>query len=200
MKAKYIPNILSCIRILMTGLFIFLFFHDYPDNVAMSGIVFLLAGITDVVDGQIARRFNYVTSIGKLLDPLADKLMQCSVLFCLAYKQVVPFWILMIYIIKELTMAVGSLVLFRRRHVISVSHNFGRAMVVLFYAILLTILFFGGEGGFLSQSVVDVLCVIAAAGSVAALVFYFVSYISRFKSKDTTLPAKSAKDISTKGK
>ena len=83
MKAnlKNIPNILSTIRILLVFVFVFLLFGLNSPVGAL--IVFLVAGATDVIDGFLARRFNWITNLGKILDPLADKLMQCTVLVCL---------------------------------------------------------------------------------------------------------------------
>ena len=90
MKLKYIPNILSCIRIALVGVFIYLFFLDYPNNIIFALLTFLVAGATDVVDGYLARRNNWITDLGKILDPFADKLMQCTVLVCMSIKKLLP--------------------------------------------------------------------------------------------------------------
>ena len=81
MKLKNIPNILSFIRIGLVFVFIALFFTNH---IYLSLLIFLLAGATDVVDGYLARRFNWITNLGKILDPFADKMMQVSVLLCLS--------------------------------------------------------------------------------------------------------------------
>lgn len=129
---KNIPNLLSLIRISLVFVFIAIFFS--PINKIWALVVFLTAGATDVVDGFLARKFNWITDIGKILDPFADKLMQCTVLVCLAIEKVVPIWFLVICFAKEvLTLFIGFLVI-RRRSVVVVSKWYGKASVCLFYA------------------------------------------------------------------
>ena len=93
MKAKYIPNILSIVRILMSFAFAANFNWAYPDYVMLAAVIFVLSGITDVVDGILARKFDWVTNAGKILDPLADKLIQCTALLCLVFREIDPWWI-----------------------------------------------------------------------------------------------------------
>ena len=76
---KKVPNILTGLRLLMVPLF----WWAYFENHMWGGAVFILACITDVVDGVIARKFDAITKVGMLLDPLADKLMQISAVTCL---------------------------------------------------------------------------------------------------------------------
>ena len=137
---KNIPNILSVIRILLVFVFVAVFFLFESKIWAL--IVFLTAGATDVVDGFLARRFNWITELGKVLDPFADKLMQCTVLVCLCIEKVVPIWFLLIFFAKELlTLLIGFLVI-RRRSVVVVSKWYGKTAVCLFYAtIFLAVIF-----------------------------------------------------------
>ena len=72
MNPKYIPNLLSVLRILLVPLFAILFLYEYPKYISAAIAVFILAGITDVVDGFLARKFCWITNIGKVLDPFAD--------------------------------------------------------------------------------------------------------------------------------
>ena len=82
-KLKHIPNVLCVIRILL----IFVFIHlAFGGRLYAALAVFLTAGATDVLDGFLARRNNWISELGKILDPLADKLMQCTVLVCLYIK------------------------------------------------------------------------------------------------------------------
>lgn len=123
MKLKNIPNILSVIRILLVGLFIFVFFNNYPDNLLWALVVFLTAGLTDVIDGFLARRFNWITNLGKILDPFADKLMQCTVLICMLTKKLIPAWLVIPFILKEFLMLLGGLLIIKKRSVVVVSKN-----------------------------------------------------------------------------
>ena len=100
MKLKNIPNILSIIRIILVFVFVAVFF--VADSPVWALIIFLTAGATDVVDGYLARRFNWITNLGKILDPFADKFMQCTALVCLCIKNFVPLWFVIVFFAKVL--------------------------------------------------------------------------------------------------
>ena len=132
MKLKNIPNILSIIRILLVFVFVYVFFA--LDKLHMALLIFLIAGATDVVDGYLARRFNWITNLGKILDPFADKLMQCTVLVSLLIKGLLPFWFVIPYFAKEVFTIVISFIVIKRRSVTVVSKWYGKTAVCLFYA------------------------------------------------------------------
>ena len=96
---KNLPNILSFIRLLMVPLFIWLFFSGAP--LWAAGIVFLVAGITDILDGHIARKYNQVSDFGKFLDPLADKLLTIACMCMMCEWGMMPAWALMIVLTRE---------------------------------------------------------------------------------------------------
>ena len=126
---KHVPNILTIIRFLLIPFIIyFLAINQYIVGV----ILFIISGITDVVDGAIARKFNFITDFGKLMDPLADKLTQISVLATLMIKELIPVWILAIVIAKEAVMIAGASFLYGRDVVVS-SKWFGKLATVLFF-------------------------------------------------------------------
>ena len=83
----------------------------FPDYIWLSAIILLISGLTDVVDGIIARKCNMITQLGKILDPLADKLTQASVgiALCIRHPELIPFVI--IFVVKEILMLVGGCVL-----------------------------------------------------------------------------------------
>lgn len=137
MKLKYIPNILSFIRIALVGVFIYLFFLDYPRNILWALLTFLVAGATDVVDGYLARRNNWITDLGKIIDPLADKLMQCTVLICMLIKNLLPVWLVVPFILKEAVILIGGLFVSKRMSKVVVSNVFGKLTVVFFYGAIL---------------------------------------------------------------
>ncbi len=170
---KNIPNILSVIRILLVGVFIYALFFV---NTYVALLIFFLAGATDVIDGYLARRNNWITNLGKILDPVADKLMQCTVLVGLYIKGLIPLWFVIPYFVKELfTLTVGAVVL-RRRSVVVVSKWYGKATVCLFYAtIALSVLIADVlEGNMVLTIIVFTPAVVC---SIAALVAYIKHYI-----------------------
>ncbi|PKM62811.1 MAG: CDP-diacylglycerol--glycerol-3-phosphate 3-phosphatidyltransferase [Firmicutes bacterium HGW-Firmicutes-21] len=134
---KQIPNILSAIRLAMIPIFIYVFFLG-TDKRLLALLVFALASSTDILDGYLARRYNWVTPLGKLLDPIADKLMQAAVILCLTIENsnnILFIWIAILFIIKETAMAVGSLIVIRKKHDIAVSNWYGKAATVAFFCI-----------------------------------------------------------------
>ena len=95
---KHVPNILTIIRFLLIPFIIyFLAINQYIVGV----ILFIISGITDVVDGAIARKFNFITDFGKLMDPLADKLLVCSALIALVDLGKLAGWIVIVIIARE---------------------------------------------------------------------------------------------------
>ena len=128
MKLKHIPNILSVIRILLVFVFLYVLFA--LGNIYVALIVFLIAGATDMVDGYLARRNNWITNLGKILDPVADKLMQCTVLVSLCIKDIVPLWFVIPFFAKEIFTIVIGFIVIRRRSVNVVSKWYGKFAVV----------------------------------------------------------------------
>ena len=129
-KLRHIPNILCVIRILLVFVFVYLAFSDM---LYAALIVFFAAGATDVVDGFLARRNNWITDLGKILDPLADKLMQCTVLIVLYCLDIIPIWFVIPFFLKEgITLLMGVLVIKKRKMVV-VSKWYGKAAVCVFY-------------------------------------------------------------------
>ena len=135
---KNIPNILTILRMAAVPVFIVFMLKNmiYP-----AIIIFLLAEITDVLDGFIARRFNLITKFGKIADPLADKMMQLAALFMFSIRDMIPRIIPWLVLFKELFMLISGIYLIRKNFDMS-SKWFGKlTSVVLFIAIMLV--FFG---------------------------------------------------------
>ncbi len=156
MSVKYLPNILSVIRLCMVPVFVILFLNG---NIPAAVIVFILAGATDVLDGYIARRFNCTSTLGKVLDPLADKLLQLSAFLCLWYRDYVPFWMPLIYFAKELATAIGALVIFRKTKFVVKSNFFGKLATVLVFGAVFVISLFSEQIGVFG---VDLICILVA--------------------------------------
>ena len=98
-----LPNRLTLFRVILIPFFVFFllapYFTGYGNYIAVA--VFIVASITDFLDGHIARKCNLVTNFGKFMDPLADKLLVCSALICLIELDRLPAWIVIIIIARE---------------------------------------------------------------------------------------------------
>ena len=126
---KYVPNILTIIRFLLIPVIVLMLVNR---NYIGAIIVFSISGITDILDGTIARKYNLISDFGKLMDPLADKATQLSVLFTLTAKRIIPFWIVSIVALKEFFMVCGASFLYGKDLVVS-SKWYGKTSTVLFY-------------------------------------------------------------------
>jgi cardiolipin synthase (CMP-forming) len=163
-----IPNLLTLFRLLLIPVFALVFFSSSPNNLLLSLFIFLAAGLTDVLDGYIARKYNLVTKWGIVLDPLADKLMLLTVLTCLVIRSYAPVWILIIVAAKELFLIGGGMVLLKKNTVIP-SNVFGKFSTILFY-LSIFVISFGFRFG-------DYMLYIAVISAVVALVNYLVIFL-----------------------
>lgn len=106
MMIKHIPNALTVFRLVLIVPFLFfLYGHQYK----YSFYVFILAGLTDGLDGILARRFNWQTFFGSFVDPLADKLLIASSFISLALLGVLPWWLVILVFLRDFTISMGVL-------------------------------------------------------------------------------------------
>lgn len=135
MKKENIPNILSIIRFILIP---FIYISVISRHFLTALIIFTISAITDVLDGFIARKFNYITDFGKLIDPLADKLTQISLLLSLSILKILPWWIFAIVFIKELVLIIYASVLYSKKDVVVYSKWYGKLATTLFYLAIVT--------------------------------------------------------------
>ena len=112
---KHIPNILTGIRFLLIGVFVYCYVNAWY---MWALAVYLIAFFTDVLDGYLARKWQVISDAGKLLDPLADKLMLITALVCFWKEGWIPGAILWIVVAKEGLMIIGGIVLYRHHEVV----------------------------------------------------------------------------------
>ena len=127
--AKHVPNILTIFRFILIP---FIVLNLANDKFVAAFVIFTISGLTDILDGFIARKFNFITNFGKLIDPLADKCTQIITLATLAIKDIIPMWIIIIVILKEFIMVIGASFLYGKELVVS-SKWYGKLATVLFY-------------------------------------------------------------------
>jgi len=99
-----LPNKLTTLRVIMIPFFVFFLLWQNGENYTFRMIalaLFIIASLTDLLDGKIARKYNLVTNFGKFMDPLADKLLVCSALICLIELNALPAWMVIVIISRE---------------------------------------------------------------------------------------------------
>ena len=99
-----LPNKLTILRVIMIPFFVLTLLYDGGENQTLryvAAAIFIIASLTDMLDGKIARKYNLVTNFGKFMDPLADKLLVCSALICLVELKELPAWMVIVIISRE---------------------------------------------------------------------------------------------------
>ena len=178
-----IPNWLSYFRIVIIPVFAVLFYKGY---VGWALLTLALSGLSDFFDGKIARKFNQVSDLGKIIDPVADKLTQITiaVMFYIQFRHssnelINTFsWVFLVFVVKELVMVLfgGLMLLMNLRP--SAAVIYGKAATMAFYLVMIAIVMFGPDVGFLSKywvlpdKVMLVLVVISAVMTVIAFIGY----------------------------
>lgn len=165
-----LPNRLTILRTLMIPVFLFFLLTDYAGNCSkwIAVIVFILASLTDFLDGHIARKYNLVTNFGKFMDPLADKLLVCSAMICFIELDKLPAWIVIIIIGREFIISGFRLIAADNGIVIAASW-WGKAKTISqMIMIILLVADFGGVFDMIGQ----VMIYLALVLTVVSLVDY----------------------------
>lgn len=163
---KHVPNLLTILRFILAPFIVVLIIQD---KYLAAFIVFTISSISDILDGIIARKFNFITDFGKLMDPLADKITQLSILITLTFKHIIPIWMIVIVLLKELTMIIGGSFLYKK-DVVVFSKWYGKLSTVLFYFAIACSLIKIANG---FDWNVDILYYFATFFTVFSLIMYF---------------------------
>lgn len=180
-----IPNVLSLIRIALLPVFAVLYLHSdtQPALLWWAGAILILSGLTDLFDGWIARRFNQISEIGKLLDPVADKLTQFTVLVCLATQYMELVCLAVICLLKEVAQGIGGFLLLRRGDTVRGSQWFGKVSTMVFYSSMAAIVLFPSMPGWVLISLVVLVSL--------TMLIAFLGYLKTYLGARRTLPDKS---------
>lgn len=139
-----IPNVLSMIRLALIPLYIIIYLNAESDfHYYVSAGILAVSCLTDLIDGKIARHFNMITTIGKVLDPLADKATQFTLILCLAIRKNMPlFWgLIALFVIKETFQLVAGGLILRKGKILSGAVLPGKiSTAILFITLVLMIM------------------------------------------------------------
>ncbi len=163
-----VPNILTFFRFCLIPVYIVAFITGETKDIAAW--IFITASATDVLDGYIARKYNMITKAGQLLDPLADKLMQLTVVISLLVAKIIPLWFVIILAVKEVLMILGGIFLYSKKTFVK-SNVFGKANTVVLFIAMIVILF-----AHASATVTDIMLAISAIFNFLAIGSYVYIY------------------------
>ena len=178
-----IPNILSIFRMCLVPVFVLVFFSGHEYALSYAAGIYFLAGATDVLDGFIARRFNLITKLGKILDPLADKLMTITVFICITIRGIIPWWLIVLLFAKDLLMIIGGIKLYREVSGVFAANIFGKATTVLLVLGGIVMMLFEAS---LSPAFKFGFEIVAIIMSALAFISYLRLYINYKKHNDTS--------------
>ena len=139
-----IPNTLTILRVCLIPFFVFFMYMDSPRGAWLACLIFVLASLTDLLDGYLARKLNQITTFGKFMDPLADKLLVCTALISLTDLHRIPSWIVMIIVAREFIISGFRLIAAEKGVVIAASYWGKIKTTVQMIMVILMILNFGG--------------------------------------------------------
>ena len=169
-EAFSIPNLLSYFRLLLIPLFIQLYIRgDFTEAL----ITLAASGLSDIIDGRIARKYNMVTDLGKVLDPVADKLTQCAMMICVATRYPAMWWLLGIHVVKELIMIVVGYYVLKKTDTVNSAIWCGKLCTGVIYAVMMSHVILPD----IPQSVSAASAAVCAGLIVLSLVVYTARYI-----------------------
>ncbi len=181
---KTVPNFISFFRILLIPVFGVLFYNDY---LAWSLVILVVSGLTDFVDGKIARKFNQISELGKMLDPLADKLTQITIAIILFLKfnavddnVIRAFsWIFLVFLVKEAIFVIGGVTMIALGMMPSAAEIYGKVATFVFYGVMVILFLFGPEVGVFAASFTlpTAVCIVLVSISAILTLVAFASYI-----------------------
>lgn len=169
-----LPNLLTISRFLLIPAFLLVVFYRPASSLGLlwGMFIFVLAGITDLLDGYIARRYKMITNWGKLMDPLADKSMLMTVLVSLWILELIPLFVVVVVIVKEVLLILGAAFLYKSKKVVVQANYFGKVASLVFFLAVVAVIF--------DLPYYEGILIAAVVVTLVALIQYF--YITLLKS------------------
>lgn len=177
-----IPNMLSLFRLLLIPVYVVIYLRaTEPAHYYIAGGILAVSCMTDMIDGKIARHFNMISTVGKFLDPLADKVTQFTLILCLSIRyQYLPLWIVVgLFVLKESFQLIAGIITFRKGKMLTGALITGKiSTTVLFISLILLVLMPG-----LNKTVI---CTIVIVDGIFLLIS-FADYIRTYYKKTSMI-------------
>ena len=173
---KNVPNALTIFRIILIPIFVYAFLG--LGNIMLACFIYVLAGATDLLDGYIARKYNLVTKLGIVLDPLADKLLQLTATATIAISGLSFMWIVFgILLIKEILMILGGALLIKRKDIVMPAVWYGKVYSAFLFVVVLIIMIWKDA---LPATVQIVIVSLAIVIGILAGIGYLIKFLEIF--------------------
>ena len=178
-----IPNLLSFFRLALIPVYMVIYLHaqELKDYIT-AGVILAVSCLTDMVDGKIARKFNMITTFGKFLDPLADKITQFTLILCLAIRYPILWAVLCLFFIKELFQLIAGILAAQRGYILKGALFSGKICTTVLFTSLVAMVLFPT----LPKPTVNLIATIDGVFLMLAFADYFITYLGK-KSRFQTL-------------
>lgn len=177
-----IPNLLSFFRLILIPVYMVIYLKAQENSdYLIAGIILAISCTTDMIDGKIARKFNMITTFGKFLDPLADKMTQFALLLCLGIRYPVLQSVFALFILKELFQLIASILAAKHGYILKGALISGKVCTVVLFVSLVALVIFPK----IHSSTVDLIAMVDGFFLMVAFGDYFITYLgkkSRFQS------------------
>ena len=179
-----IPNLLSFFRLILIPVYISIYLNaQQTRDYVISGVILAISCLTDMVDGKIARKFNMITTFGKVLDPLADKLTQFALLLCLTIRYPVLWLVFSLFILKELFQLCAGIIAANRGYILKGALISGKICTAVLFVSLLSMVVFPN----INPNTVNIIALVDGVFLALAFGDYLITYFcknSRFQPLD----------------
>ena len=171
-----IPNLLSLFRLLLIPVYVSVYLNaTESDQFILAGAILAISCLTDMVDGKIARKYNMITTLGKVLDPLADKLTQLALTICLSIKYPVLYPVLGLFVVKELFQLVLGVVFLRKGKMLPGALMAGRICATILFISLIALVLIPD----MNAVAVQVIAMVDAMFLTISFVSYAMAYLGK---------------------
>ena len=171
-----IPNLLSLFRLLLIPVYVMIYLKaSTPAHYYIAGGILALSCLTDFVDGKIARHFNMISTVGKILDPLADKITQFTLIICLAIRYQVLWLIVALFVIKESFQLIAGIITLKQGKMLTGALFSGKlCTAILFLSLILLVLM-----PKMASIAVNIIAIVDIIFMLISFVDYVITYCKR---------------------
>ena len=177
-----VPNLLSLFRLILIPVYVAIYLKaQNPSDYYLAAGILAVSCLTDMIDGKIARHFNMISSIGKILDPLADKATQFTLIMCLTFKYSILWYLVGLFVVKESFQLIAGGINLRKGKMLKGALLSGKICTTILFLSLIIMVMMPD----LTTNVVNIIAIADALFMLAAFIDYIIAYFfieSRFQS------------------
>ena len=173
-----IPNILSLFRLALIPVYVLIYLNaKEPGHYFISAGILAVSCLTDLIDGKIARKFNMISTLGKILDPLADKLTQFTLIWCLAVRYQALQYLFALFLVKESFQAIAGMVKLRKGELLAGALISGKVCTTVLFTSLIVLVLIPT----LEVTTVNAIAMVDAVFMLIAFIDYIRAYFGKHK-------------------